>query len=380
MRRQALSIMSFVSLVSVSCKPSAPASDVESLDALTGGSSAEYSCSGSNGSPFDLAGDLGVAAKRQITYPASIAADVKQAFSAVPLGLSRTLIMLGYEVRYVADPAALCGGIEGVLDQATGCARVSKVMTADAEGEKVELILSAKPSDVAHSTLLGVMSLLGNKIGKISVSEQGAFVLKDDEEPLMTQFKRDFAVAVLHDTYQRGLALRQIESLLPTKTLLTAKKTSLAQRQRLWSAYVKKSPLKAAAAELSIFANGADSYYCSTASRAAMSKWPTAERLWTATMHPDIEALAKLGTDDVTLSEDSGFGLWGRWGFGNGPARQMFSNRVAQTGYAFPRMNGLRRGWDGGGNWYSPPAWGNGRVGWRVNGGGTPFNGYGLSD
>ncbi len=376
MLRNLAFVVGFGSALTAGCKPVANTSATESLDALTTKTAVQNSCSGSFLTPFQLPGDLAARAKAQITYPAAASADVLRAFSAVPTGLSRAIVMLGYEIHFVADAAVECKGISAQgLTQALGCARVTKIATASGDGEKVSLILSAKPADIAHSTLLGVMTLIGKKLGHLS-ADGGVLVLKDEEDAMMTQFKRDFAVAVIHDASSRGKTLVQIQDLLPRRTKLLAASTTLAERTSIWTEYSRVMPAKAQAAEASIFANGGDSFYCSPATQQALAAWPTARALWTSTMAPDIKALETLGTDAaVAQAPAAGLGLWGRWGGGNGPLRQMFANRVDDTGYAFPLAHGLRRGFDGTGDWYSPPAWGDGRLGWRLRGDGESGSG-----
>lgn len=361
----------------VGCRP-AEDSGTKSLDALAGVEKSKIACSGSFVTPFDFPGALGARANRQITFPKAVEADVKKAFTSVPPGLSRAVLLLGYDILYTNDPAKACKGVRaGAFKQALGCARITKVPTSGGDAERVQLVMSAKLEDIAHSTLLGIASLVANKLGKISAAP-GEFVLRDEEDQLMTNFKRDFAAAVIHDAALQGLELVQLKGLLPQNTALTDRITTLAARRGLWDRYRAEQPALSEAAELSIFANGADSYYCSAETKKSLGRWPTARDLWTKTMAPDIEQLENLGSEAAVVpasAEPQSLGLWGRWGGGNGPLRQMFSNRVDDTGYAFPRVHGLRRGWDGSGEWYDPPAWGDGRLGWRLRGDGASAGG-----
>lgn len=362
--------------VLAACKPAAtPDSSIKTLDALAGTETAPNDCRGSYPSltawQNDADQSLASKARDQIKYPASAAQAVDQVFTAVPAGLVRTVLLLGYELHFVDDPASACAGIDaGALTSAHGCAKSESVMVDGQEGEKVVLILSADAEDVAHSTLTGVMTLVSQKLGRLA-AEDGSLVVKEEDDQAMVDFRKELSIAVLHDAALRGLTLEPLKGLLPQASALTSARSTLAERRTLWSEFAEASPAKAAAVESMIFANTGDSYYCSADTRQRFSAWETASRLWIEAMVPDISALESLGkaegADGLETASD-GFGLWGRWGAGNGPMRQMFSNRVQDTGYAFPRANGLRRGWDGSGNWYSPPAWGQGRLGWRLRG------------
>lgn len=381
----------FVFALLAGCKPAGtPDSNVKTLDALAGTERAPNVCKGNSPSLADWRNHADAAmarrAQTQIKVPTSATAAVDQVFTSIPEGIVRTVLLLGYEIQFTNDPVRACAGIDaGALTDAHGCAKTESVQVAGGLGEKVTLILSADPKDVAHSTLTGVMTLVSQKLGRIAVAN-GSLVLKDDDDQAMVDFRRDLSAAVLHDAAQRGLKLAPLASLLPRSAELTAKETTLARRRALWDEFATQSADKAAAAESMIFANTGDSYHCSTgagSTRERFAAWATAAKLWTSIMVPDLEALANLGKSDAAVASNNqdapeGFGLWGRWGGGNGPLRQMFSNRIDDTGYAFPRANGLRRAWDGSGGWYSPPAWGEGRLGWRLAGdtGGDYSDGY----
>jgi hypothetical protein len=119
------------------------------------------------------------------------------------------------------------------------------------------------------------------------------------------------------------------------------------------------------------FAESFDSWYCSAQSRHVMAKdFQKAHDLFQELANVIPEALTARPDSFVTGQNEgqqtsdtrSGFGLWGRWGWGNGPVRQAFSNWAgfrAQGGGLF----NFNRAANGGGfifqrPWFNPWRWG----------------------
>jgi hypothetical protein len=106
------------------------------------------------------------------------------------------------------------------------------------------------------------------------------------------------------------------------------------------------------------FAEAFDSYYCSVASQSKMaSSFPETFAIFSeiAAVLPqglrgtlDISAAdSEVAASANTVQNQSSFSLWGRWGRGNGPIRQGFSNWGSYRSNGGGFMN-FRR-WGGGG-------------------------------
>lgn len=407
-------------------------SAVKTVDAIAGTEKPGHvnDCNGVEAGLTGLDASFKALAQRQITYQPRIKDAVERAFTAVPTGIVKAALLLGYEVQYRDDAATACNGTNRQgLPAGIGCAKVSKEMVGNQQGEKVTLVMSGEPEDVGHATLLGMLMLVSEKLARLKATSEGTIQLMDDEDSVMTDFRRELALEVLHSGLMRGITFPPLAAWLPTGEFMNANTTG-ERRTELWNAYraTAEGQKNAKLVEMLVYANVGDSYHCNVETNSELTKWGNARALWQQAMVPDLAKLAELGgsaalpppaqtaavapapvakgmpamptaepdkpssevfvpppvgtdgspekiaEEGVVSGQGEGFALWGRWGPGNGPVRQMFANRVEQTGFLFPRLHGLRRGWDGSGNWYLPPPWGEGRIGWRVDGTGQVWD------
>jgi len=311
-------------LTAAGCKPNAASSDVKSLDNFAAGPNAAFtfnSCSGSN--PVTVSDS-------QLLATTAQKAAIRSALSAVPVELQSAFfgdlkgtIAVVKDIKSACKTSALDAGSQ---DSTLACWQPGE--TSASIYVKAEDTEANTDRNIRHSVVRALGYILTDVILKVKQSPEGTRLAEND------------AFAEVKSTL--GAAL--IKDIKAGKTLsLPASATSNRK-----------------AFDDSAFAESFDSWYCSSASREKMaSSFPETHKLFV-----DVAAVLPEGLNTQTAAgvESSAFGLWGRWGAGNGPIRQGLSNWGNFRAQGGGLMN-FRRFNNGGGlvfrrPWFNPWRWG----------------------
>jgi hypothetical protein len=304
------------------CKPTQTVSDANSLDNFTAAEGTAFtfnSCSGTNAVSVSDDKLLGTGNERSA---------IRSALSAVPAELQAAFFeTLKGRIAVVKDITSSCkvpAGVSGV-DATLACWQPG---TSD-----VTVYIRSEASEqdtvrnIRHSVVRSMGYILTDIVMKVRRTSEGTKLVRNDA---FETVKSELSAALVAD-------LKSAEGY---------KLPALYQSDR-------------AAFESGAFAESFDSWYCSAESRAKMLKSFPATHNYFADV---AEALpAGLSSTEVTAQSSEGFGLWGRWGAGNGPIRQGLSNWGNFRAEGGGLMN-FRRFNNGGGlvfrrPWFNPFRW-----------------------
>jgi hypothetical protein len=232
---------------------------------------------------------------------------IKTALTAVPVELQTAFFEdLKGSISVVKDITGLCGASSAdsaSADSLLACWRGSDagISIFVKEGETAALT----ERNIKHSTVRMMGYVLTDVILKIKNSGGEALVV---ENPALVQVKKDVAAALTKDA-EKSKDYRIPSSMKSDETRYND----------------------------AAFAEAFDSYYCSAASQSKMAtNFPETFAIFSEIAAILPQGLA--GTLDVSTAEtqvasasnsvksQDSFSLWGRWGWGNGPLRQGFSN------------------------------------------------------
>ena len=304
------------------CKPSSQISTTKSLDNFTSqaGSKLTFnSCSGSYASvPSD--GKL-IGTSRDI-------AAMQTALTAVPTELKSAFFKdLQGSIKVVKDLASACGA------KSSSTQRADDLLACWRGGEsgigiyiKDEGDPSLTERNIKHSVVRMMGYVFTDVILKVKKSGGDAEVV---ENAALASMKKDIAAALSADTEK--------------------------SKDYRIPASVKADQTKY---EDAAFAEAFDSFYCSAASKSKMSaSFPNTYDLFSeiaialpqglaGKLEPAGQAAGQVAAQSNTTKSE--FALWGRWGWGNGPVRQAFSNWGSYRANGGGFMN-FRRWGNGGG-------------------------------
>jgi len=311
----------WTALFLVGCKQAPDLSRTKSLDNFTSkdqGKVSYNSCSGGNAVTVQESSLLGNQRENSA---------IRKALSAVPKELQDAFFKdLQGSIAVVKDPQTACGIARSDVtrtDDLLACFRggesgVTIFIKAESEQNLTE-------RNIRHSVVRMMGYILTDVI--LKAKKSGSEVLRVDN-PALADVKQDVADALTTDVKKSK------DSRIPE------------------SIKADESKYRDAA-----FAEAFDSYYCSAQSQSTMSKnFPQTYSIFT-----EIAAILPSGlsgtletssaaADSVPSQshESSDFSLWGRWGWGNGPFRQAFSNWGSWRDSGGGFLN-FRRWNDGGG-------------------------------
>lgn len=304
------------------CKPTQTVSDANSLDNFTAAEGTAFtfnSCSGSNA--------VSVSDDKLLATDTERSA-IRQALSAVPAELQTAFFeTLKGRIAVVKDIASSCkvpAGASGV-DATLACWQpgISDAMIYI----KSESSVQDTVRNIRHSVVRSMGYILTDIVMKVRHTPEGTRLVRNEA---FETVKGELAAALVVDL----------------KSADGYKLPALYQSDR-------------AAFESGAFAESFDSWYCSAESRAKMLKsFPATHKYFADVAEALPEGLSKT---EVTAESNEGFGLWGRWGAGNGPIRQGLSNWGQFRAEGGGLMN-FRRFNDGGGlvfrrPWFNPFRW-----------------------
>lgn len=346
--------LTFVSLVCTvvlfSCKVARPAESVtQSLDWVTG-MGERVACDGGN--PV-------LAKPEQLLLPSDLKGDLVRELSAIPTPLQEDFFgkMHG---RLVFQPQIPCA--KGAL----ACWRP--------EGDngisifvKLESTPAKSRQTMREAVVTEFATVLVEVVLKLKDGQDGTELQPSND---LFQMQGDFAVALLGVVANNPrMSLRQFERDLPKELL--DKSVSRKVRLQTWAKIAASPGAKRFA--VAAFAQTFDSWNCSALTRANLEKFFKGSNgnkgpyeLMSDFAQGLEETFGKKTVAKRAESDDTsprGFGLYGRWGSGNGPVRQAFSNWADWRSEGRGLMN-FRRFADGGGlvfrrNWFNPFRWDN---------------------
>lgn len=305
------------------CKPTQTTSDANSLDNFTAADGASFtfnSCSGSY--PVSVSDD-------QLLASGEERAAIRSALSAVPVELQSAFFdTLKGKIAVVKDIKSSCkvpAGASGV-DATLACWQPG---TGDAVIYiKSESSEKETERNIRHSVVRSMGYILTDIVMKVRQTSEGTKLVRNDA---FETAKQELSAALVSDLKS-------------------------ADGRKLPALYYSDR----AAFESGAFAESFDSWYCSTESKEKMlAAFPATYKYFA-----DIaEALPEgLSSTDVSANDaGEGFGLWGRWGRGNGPIRQGLANWGSFRANGGGLMN-FRRFNNGGGlvfrrPWFNPARW-----------------------
>jgi hypothetical protein len=306
----------------ISCKPTAQVSQSKSLDNFTRKDGARLTFNSCSGSQAVNAPD------NKLYGSSSQVSAIKTALSAVPAELQNAFFRdLKGSIHVAKDINKVCGDKIAKTtnaDDLLACWRGSEAGISIFIKE--ENASSATERNIKHSTVRMMGYVLTDVILKVKNSSGEALIA---DNPALVQIKKDVAEALTRDTKKSK------DHRIPS---------SLASDETSYND--------------AAFAEAFDSYYCSVKSRSTMaSNFPE-----TFEIFAEIAALLPQGlagtldqsseqgqveTSNSSINNQTSFSLWGRWGRGNGPLRQGFSNWRSYRSSGGGFMN-FRR-WNSGG-------------------------------
>jgi hypothetical protein len=307
------------------CKSRESASATKSLDNFTSKNGAKLtfnSCSGS---------EAVKASSEQLRGSLSDVAAMKKALTAVPVALQNAFFNdLQGAINIVPDISSICGvkpAAQSSADDLLACWRggesgIGIFIKAENDQKLTE-------RNIRHSVVRMMGYVLTDVIMKSKRDGAEAAVA---DNPALTSVKKDIATALKTDT-EKSKDYR-----IPD--------------------HLKSDEAKFADAA---FAEAFDSFYCSAESQTKMAKsFPKTFAMFqeiasllpqglSGTLDPAETAAqgSKVSAGGATNEE---FGLWGRWGWGNGPIRQGFRNWANYRSNGGGFMN-FRR-WSNGGGFF----------------------------
>lgn len=294
-------IATILAVISVAgCKPGAQISTTKSLDNFSSkdGSKLTYnSCSGLNRTE-ETSGRL-IGSARDT-------AAMRAALTAVPTELQTAFFKdLQGSIKVVKDIASTCGANYSAgqsADNLLACWRGGESGIGIFVKEESDANLTER--NIRHSVVRMMGYVLSDVVLKVKKSSGDAEIA---ENSALASMKKDLAAALSEDTEK--------------------------SKDYRIPASVRADETKYANAA---FAEAFDSFYCSAASKAKMaSNFPNTYELFSelaAELPQSLTGKSASGgqASSVATSQpngaESGFALWGRWGWGNGPIRQAFSN------------------------------------------------------
>lgn len=307
MRRRMFAVV----LVACACKPADPiASQVQSLDNLAGGETVN-ACGGPH-HPLPTA--IIKADSEQVN-------EVKQALTALPASLQ----------------SAFFEDLQGqiiVQKDLSGCKK-DAVTSCWASAGDSSVAVYIKDAGNAAQTTQNIRHAMVRSFGYMTVqlllklkNEPQGTVLTDN--PQLAEFKSDLAVTFLDDVAKNPkYALKAFKNSLSGPLL--DEKSKSADRRAEWNK--QSQTAKGETFMDTVLAEAFDSWYCSAKSRATFEKefggTYTLIKAYVETLEMGFAGQFKADVATTTADEAAngqGFGLWGRWGGGNGPLRQSFSN------------------------------------------------------
>lgn len=282
-----------------SCKQPQQLSNTKSLDNFTSRDGAKLtynSCSGSYAAS---------APEARLKGSAGDIAAIKTALTAVPTELQAAFFNdLQGSITIVKDISGACGGDKSGQrpDDMLACWRGSEAgIGVFIKGEDDAKLTER---NIRHSVVRMMGYVLTDVILKVKKSGSDAEMT---ENPALAALKKDVADALTADA-QKSKDYRIPESMKADQTKYHD----------------------------AAFAEAFDSFYCSATSRSKMSaSFPKTHDMFTeiaAVLPGAISGKSDVSQQPVAQaasqagSSQSEFALWGRWGWGNGPIRQTFSN------------------------------------------------------
>jgi hypothetical protein len=316
-----------------SCKKTPPTSDLQTLDNLAG-SKTEYECRGSY--PLSLKN------RAQLGDP-QYAASAESALTALSPDLQVGIFdQLGTTVVYSKQDIGTACKQSPAEAGSPESLRSCYVMQGDKPVIHVLVFDDAQKSkkNIEHAMLRSALAVFSDTI----------LEAPDNKTPPLAETKSDLTRAFLAD-----LATMNKLNALPDQLPADLKSADTNKRDQALKSQASNESVKQLVSNVVV--DSLHSYLCSSSPNDATSSRAVFERDFKATWAVFSQTFAL----DLGGAQES-FGLWGRWGYGNGPLRQGLSNWGSYRSAGGGLFN-ARRFSNGGGfvfqrPWFNPWRWG----------------------
>ena len=312
-------------MATAGCKKNIQTSETKSLDNFAAGPNAAFtfnSCSGTNQVTVNDSRLIGSSNQKLA---------MRSALSAVPVELQTAFFdKLNGTISVVKDINSACKTSEGEAGTKDATLACWQPGLTDAQ-----IYIKAEPSEadtirnIRHSVVRSMGYILTEVVVKVKQTPEGT---KLEENAAFNEVKATIANALVKD-------IKANKSLQLPASYSTNR----------------------SAFDNGAFAESFDSWYCSTESQAKMAAgFPETHKLFVEVAAELPAGLTASGTN-LTSGDKAEFGMWGRWGGGNGPIRQGLSNWGNFRAEGGGLMN-FRRFNNGGGlvfqrPWFNPYRW-----------------------
>lgn len=304
MTNKNLVLFAATSLIILSCKQNSQVSSTKSLDNFAAGGNGTFTLNSCSGSHAVTVSDS------KLQGSTSDQAAVRTALSAVPQDLQSAFFnVLKGSIAIVRNLPEICR--DSSVSSSQQASKDSLLACWKGTDSSINIYIKgeATEADTAKNIRHSVVRMMGYVLTDVMLKMKStATGVEPAENTSLATLKKDVGEALQKDM-DSSKNYRISKSILSD----TAKYHDAA------------------------FAEGFDSWYCSTSTRTKMAKdFPRTHEIFNeiSAALPDgltgklQYATAEAGalSSDQSIGSDSAFSLWGRWGRGNGPFRQAFSN------------------------------------------------------